>query len=82
MFHKWTPEQIARGTRIRAAEKELMRAILDSAPDISENGVLTDLGILAGQRRQTALEMVNEAVMKANSAITFEAGDAGAEKTW
>jgi hypothetical protein len=81
-YHKWSPEQIERGTKIRAAGKELMRAILES--DVSDP-YLEDADYnktLAGKRRQAALEMANDAVMKANSAITLEANAAGAEKTW
>jgi hypothetical protein len=85
-FHKWTPEQIDRGTVIRAAAKELARAILDSAPQKLHDEGLTcaqlDLLLLAQKRRQCALEMVSDTVMKANAAITFEASCAGAETTW
>ena len=83
-FHKWTPEQIERGTAIRAAAKELARAILESAPGQRQPapGSLYHLLVLANNRRQAALEMVSDTVMKANAAITFEAAIAGAEKTW
>ena len=85
-FHKWTPEQIDRGTAIRAAAKEFAKSILDSAPQNIQGADLTDvqrdLLRLAMDRRQAALEMVSDTVMKANAAITFEASCAGAEKTW
>jgi hypothetical protein len=80
-FHQWTPEQVERGTAIRAAAKELARVIIESehgAPGKPAN----DLLVLARNRRQAALEMVSDTVMKANAAITFEAAVAGAAKTW
>jgi hypothetical protein len=81
-FHKWTDEQVARGTAIRAAAKELAKAILDSAPAQPPKGSVYDLLVLADERRQAALEMVSDTVMKANAAITFETAVAGAQKTW
>lgn len=81
-FHKWTPEQIERGNAIRAAAKELARAILDSAPPRDKSGATNELLDIAERRREAALEMVSDTVMKANAAITFEASVAGAEKTW
>jgi hypothetical protein len=75
-FHKWTPEQVEKGNAIRAAAKELAKAIILSAPPpIDEDGYDLDMLRLAVRRRQDALEMVSETVMKANSAITFEAAE-------
>lgn len=79
-FHKWSPEQVERGNAIRAAAKELAKAIILSAPDsyaiLGKNEhVALSLRELAIERRQCALEMVSEVVMKANSAITFEAAN-------
>jgi hypothetical protein len=71
-FHQWSPEQVAKGNAIRAAAKEFAKAILASAPTepLSQRGSLVDL---AQRRREQALEMVSDTVMKANAAITFEA---------
>ena len=86
-FHKWTPDQVKRGNAIRAAAKELARAILLSAPEIRtyepiyvpSRDALIDL---ARRRREAALEMVSDCVMKANAAITFEAATLSPDDTW
>jgi hypothetical protein len=72
-FHQWSPDQIAKGNAIRAAAKEFAKAILASAPPSAPPAAVNDLLELAAHRRQQALEMVSDAVMKANAAITFEA---------
>ena len=81
-FHQWTPEQVARGATVRAAAKEFARAILESDPGVTFPGPPNDLLILAAHRRQAALEMVSDTVMKANAAITFEAAAAQQPATW
>jgi hypothetical protein len=72
-FHQWSPDQVARGNAIRAAAKEFAKAILASAPPSSPPAAVNDLLELAAHRREQALEMVSDTVMKANAAITFEA---------
>ena len=86
-YHKWTPEQVERGNAIRAAAKELARAIILSAPDAyvtedSTHSIAASLHGLARSRRKTALEMVSDCVMKANAAITFEAATLSPDDTW
>lgn len=72
-FHQWSPEQVAKGNAIRAAAKEFAKAILASQPPSSPPAPVNDLLELAARRREQALEMVSDTVMKANAAITFEA---------
>jgi hypothetical protein len=74
-FHKWSADQVENGNAIRAAGKEFSRAILRSAPTLPSlmSEEKTKFSVLSAARRQEALEMVQETVMKANSAITFEA---------
>lgn len=75
-YHERSPEQVEKGSAIRAAAKELCRVILQSGPS-KYNGPTPepDLALLARQCRKDALQAVREAAMIANSAITYEAKD-------
>lgn len=73
-YHQWSPEQVEKGNKIRAAAKELARAILNSGPSVWDGeGEEPNLRLLARQKRKDALQMVTECVMAANAGITYEA---------
>lgn len=55
-YHKWTPDQVQGGTRIRAAIGDAIKAIVANAPPSPD--------------RSAAIRKLREARMDANSAIT------------
>jgi hypothetical protein len=55
-YHKWTPEQVEKGAKIREALKLAAAVIIDGAPPSPD--------------RSAALRKLREARMDANSAIT------------
>lgn len=55
-YHKWTDEQVAAGSKIRAALADAVKAIVEGAPPSPD--------------RSAAIRKCREARMDANSAIT------------
>jgi hypothetical protein len=70
-YHKWSPDQIAKGSEVRTAAKKLAIAIIESESDVSK---AVDSS-LAKSCRERALNFVRIAVQEANAAITFEAAE-------
>ena len=55
-YHKWTPEQVAKGTLVRKALSDAVLVIVENVPP--------------GPDRTVAIRKLREARMDANSAIT------------